>query len=258
MGEIALSFDCFRQYKQQVMDKREADLANNRFITGRGLDDYSKAFPDLKEELMKLSDEDEWWEVGAGQGKPFKDYIDRGGQAKLRAFGIKKPNKIAFEETDRATYHEIGIEDFQYNGSRPVKKITDVVGASAYTLDISGVLNFYLKNLAVDGKIHIVLSNTIIYKGNKKIGLGNWFKDGTGFTYAHIPANKDQDIAYDTISFTKTSEDAHLPDLNLKQVTELDDRQGTPFVRYEREFQYSQKRSIPDRICFLMRRCSKS
>ena len=234
-------FGRFYENSRQIAERKqiEADpkkqLELNYFKVNRPLRGFSQInyeselLESLVPRLEKLTPEDQWVDMGAGEGRALLDYLQDAHfpkKAKIAAVSFKKPESVLEKDIQAIDpnfhYFEGLVENLEISQVGKAKLITDVYGPLHYTDDLSTVLQKYVdvlepggeiltpgfRQVGQDGKtnsIHFAVGGTASYT--------YWLKEIPGLKVIEIPITGD--ARNTALIIKKVSPEVKIPKLKL-------------------------------------------
>jgi hypothetical protein len=208
--------DCSREFKSTL----EQLVSKNEFRKDRNLYHYLDKFSglDLRLDLMNLSSEQVWIDMGSGEGIPLIDFV-RLPTFKGKAVGITyaKPEVLVVHQRLKIMYGRY-VENIPVAEIPKARVITDYYGPLSYSANPDQVLQKYLDVLEPGGSIYFhympgrnhIFSNT----GSTEPSLLQWLERIQGVKLSTDSTSKMN------IKITKIKPQVRVPELHIQSVTE--------------------------------------
>ena len=237
LRQLASKTEALSETKRgQGIQKLHWAVRSNEFKINRSLDTYCKTFGDtFAKSLMNLKPKDTWLDGGAGAAIAQYDYIRSFDQpAKVIAVSPIRPLISPLDphcDLPYSRYMEETVENLPISDLRPVKLITDLHGAIAYTPNLYQVMEKYIDLLPLEGKLFFIATRTSIEDTDgKRISVHDWLLDMDGVRVFPLRSDVEKLHPEDKILFGLEKE-SHFIKIPQIEFQETKDTRGFPLER---------------------------
>ena len=219
------------------------NLSHVSFSGDRGY--FAQLGSKFANDLMKLREDQIWFDSGSGLLNALREYPELGGKAKTMGLSFERPTQMSdlqlYQQNLNSLLHNgrhTQFEGMYLEALKPLTQkvdiITDIHGPFTYSKNLEKVLRIYLENLKTDGRLYISHSTQTkmqlaearmspeelayrqkaISKGrdpelDHENGLSYILDSIQGIEWTMINGN------YNTIKITRTSEPLQIPKLRF-------------------------------------------